>query len=157
MPHRADGRTVAVSRPISFGDQPSPRARALTLPVGRGRDVVRQDGRDYRLRGSEVILLEHAAQFRVVFTDDCRHGEVTRRLDGDVTPGVTLRGTTVRADSWESAYRGAVQPWGQGRARRDVEPGATPSARGGRSQFNAVCGLAQRSRAVPFGRHRPSI
>jgi hypothetical protein len=48
------------------------RAHGLTLPEARHRDVVRHDGRDYRLRGSEVDLLARAAPFRVVFTDDLR-------------------------------------------------------------------------------------
>jgi hypothetical protein len=48
------------------------RPHALTLPAGRDRELVRSDGRDYRVRGSEVDLLERAGRFRVVFTEDLR-------------------------------------------------------------------------------------
>lgn len=60
-------------------DDVSPRSRAeidgdrghgLTLPEGRERQDVRHQGRIYHLRGSEVDLLERAAQYRVTFTED---------------------------------------------------------------------------------------
>jgi hypothetical protein len=55
-------------------DSVSPRSRQqidgdrghdLTLPEGRDRQEVRDQGRTYHLRGSEVELLERAAQYRV--------------------------------------------------------------------------------------------
>jgi len=53
---------------------PDLRARGhhLTLPSGPDRESVRDDARVYHLRGSEVDLLERAACFRSVFTDDLR-------------------------------------------------------------------------------------
>jgi hypothetical protein len=48
------------------------RAHCLTLPAGQGRETVRDDGRAYHLRGSEVELLERAGQFRVTFTEDLK-------------------------------------------------------------------------------------
>ena len=70
----------------------SPRSRnetrrahghGLTLPEGRNREVVRDLQRTYHLRGSEVELLEHAAQYRVTFTDDLKQhaGDTTRFRD----------------------------------------------------------------------------
>jgi hypothetical protein len=44
----------------------------LTLPAGLERETVRDNGREYHLRGSEVDLLERAGQFRVTFTDDLK-------------------------------------------------------------------------------------
>jgi DNA-binding PadR family transcriptional regulator len=77
LPDRLDGRSRAETR--------AHRAHGLTLPEGRHRDEVRHDGRDYRLRGSEVDLLERAAQFRVVFTDDLRAGAGDdRRFSADL-------------------------------------------------------------------------
>jgi DNA-binding PadR family transcriptional regulator len=53
---------------------PDLRARGhhLTLPSGPDRESARDDARVYHLRGSEVDLLERAACFRSVFTDDLR-------------------------------------------------------------------------------------
>ena len=48
------------------------REHDLTLPEGRDRELVRHDGRDYHLRGSEVDLLERTGRFRVVFTEDLK-------------------------------------------------------------------------------------
>jgi hypothetical protein len=49
------------------------REHDLTLPAGRDRELVRHNGRDYHLRGSEVDLLERTGRFRAVFTEDLRH------------------------------------------------------------------------------------
>lgn len=48
------------------------REHHLTLPSGPDREPARDDARVYHLRGSEVDLLERAACFRSVFTDDLR-------------------------------------------------------------------------------------
>jgi DNA-binding PadR family transcriptional regulator len=48
------------------------REHHLTLPSGPDREPVRDDARVYHIRGSEVDLLERAACFRSVFTDDLR-------------------------------------------------------------------------------------
>lgn len=48
----------------------SGRGHGLTLPGRRDRQDVRDQGRIYHLRGSEVELLARAAQFRVTFTED---------------------------------------------------------------------------------------
>jgi len=62
-------------------DRVSPRSRepidgdrghSLTLPEGRDCEEVRDQGRTYHLRGSEVELLERAAQYRVTFTEDLK-------------------------------------------------------------------------------------
>jgi DNA-binding PadR family transcriptional regulator len=44
----------------------------LTLPSGWDRERVRLDASEYRLRGSEVELLERTGRFRAVFTDDLK-------------------------------------------------------------------------------------
>jgi hypothetical protein len=46
------------------------RDHQLILPSGTHREPVRDDGRTYHLRRSEVDLLERAARFRSVFTRD---------------------------------------------------------------------------------------
>ena len=48
------------------------REHALTLPSGAAREPVRDEGRLYLLRGSEVDLLERAGRYRAVFTDDLK-------------------------------------------------------------------------------------
>ena len=60
LPQRAVARTRA-------NDD---RDHALTLPRTQHREDVRHGGQVYRLRGSEVDLLERAARYRAVFTDD---------------------------------------------------------------------------------------
>lgn len=69
-------------------DDVSPRSRAeidgerghgLTLPEGRERQEVRDQGRIYRLRGSEVELLERAAQYRVTSRKISECGSTARR------------------------------------------------------------------------------
>ncbi len=60
-------RDVEPRRPRDRGHAPE---HHLTLPSGRDREHVRDGGRDYRLRGSEVDLLERTARFRSVFTED---------------------------------------------------------------------------------------
>ena len=44
----------------------------LTLPERRDRQEVLDQSRIYHPRGSEVELLERAAQYRVTFTDDLK-------------------------------------------------------------------------------------
>jgi len=48
------------------------REHALTLPSGSAREPVRDEGRLYHLRGSEVDLLERVARYRAAFTDDLK-------------------------------------------------------------------------------------
>jgi hypothetical protein len=69
--------------PRSRGEIDSDRGRGLTLPEGRDRQEVRDQGRTYRLRGSEVELLERAAQYRVTFTEDLKQdaGDANRFND----------------------------------------------------------------------------
>lgn len=49
------------------------REHYLDLPSGLDREPIRGSSHTYHLRGSEVELLERAACFRSVFTDDLRH------------------------------------------------------------------------------------
>jgi hypothetical protein len=69
--------------PRSHQEIDSERGSGLTLPEGRNREEVRDQGRTYHLRGSEVDLLERAAQYRVTFTDDLRQdaGDADRFKD----------------------------------------------------------------------------
>jgi hypothetical protein len=60
------------------------REHSLTLPVGRERESVRDMGRVYHLRGSEVDLLERAAKYRVTFTDDLKRDSGNARFDEDL-------------------------------------------------------------------------
>src|SRR6266508_4783894 len=60
------------------------RGHSLTLPEGREREAGRDKGRVYLLRGSEVDLLERAAQYRVTFTDDLKHNSGHPRFDEDL-------------------------------------------------------------------------
>ncbi len=78
-PGRADGRErVETIRELpdqlTRDREPGVREREhhLTLPSGPDREPVRDEARVYHLRGSEVDLLERAACFRSVFTDDLR-------------------------------------------------------------------------------------
>jgi hypothetical protein len=48
------------------------REHALTLPSGSAREPVRDEGRLYHLRGSEVDLLERVGRYRAVFVDDLK-------------------------------------------------------------------------------------
>ena len=48
------------------------REHALTLPSGSPRQPVRDEGRLYHLRGSEVDLLERIGRYRAVFVDDLK-------------------------------------------------------------------------------------
>src|SRR5262245_49150668 len=70
--------------PRSRDDHGDRRDHSLTLPNGREREVVPDRGRVYHLRGSEVGLLERAAQYRVTFTDDLKHDANHSRFDEDV-------------------------------------------------------------------------
>jgi hypothetical protein len=75
-------------------DSVSPRSRAqidrdlghgLTLPDRRNREEVRDQGRTYHLRGSEVEVLERAAQYRVTFTEDLKQSSGdARRFNDDL-------------------------------------------------------------------------
>jgi len=60
------------------------RGHSLTLPDGREREVVRDHARVYHLRGSEVDLLEHAARYRVTFTDDLKQDASHARFEEDL-------------------------------------------------------------------------
>lgn len=89
-PARADGREPAdtireLPDEITRDRDPDLRAREhhLTLPSGLDREPVRDEARVYHLRGSEVDLLERAACFRSVFTDDLR------RASGDEARAAT--------------------------------------------------------------------
>src|SRR4051812_40536894 len=48
------------------------REHHLALPSGPDRESIQERARAYHLRGSEVDILERAACFRSVFTDDLR-------------------------------------------------------------------------------------
>jgi len=66
-------------------DDPSDgRHHHLTLPRGQERELVRDQGREFQLRGSEVDLLERAGQFRVTFTDDLKHDSGNPQFDADL-------------------------------------------------------------------------
>ena len=65
LPDRVQPRTRDVD--------PGARDHRLTLPAALHREPVRDETRVYQLRGSEVDLLERAARFRAVFTDDLKH------------------------------------------------------------------------------------
>lgn len=58
--------------PRSRGEIDGDREHGLTLPAGRDREEVRDHGRTFHLRGTEVELLERAAQYRVTFTEDLK-------------------------------------------------------------------------------------
>ena len=70
--------------PRSRGDLGEGREHQLTLPDGREREEVRDNGRVYHLRGSEVDLLERAGRYRVTFTDDLKHDSGHARFDEDL-------------------------------------------------------------------------
>ena len=65
LPDRVQPRTRDVD--------PGAREHRLMLPSGLHRESVRNEMRVCQLRGSEVDLLERAARFRAVFTDDLKH------------------------------------------------------------------------------------
>jgi hypothetical protein len=78
-----EGRTDDRKQPVEIRELPerltlerdcdtSGREHHLDLPTGPDREQVRDAERTYHLRGSEVDLLERAACFRSVFTDDLR-------------------------------------------------------------------------------------
>jgi hypothetical protein len=69
--------------PRSLGEIDGDRGHGLTLPEGRDRQEVRDQGRIYHLRGSEIDLLERAAQYRVTFTEDLKQdaGDANRFKD----------------------------------------------------------------------------
>jgi len=60
------------------------RGHSLTLPAGQEREAVRDHGRTYHLRGSEVDLLERTGQFRVTFTEDLKHEAGTTQFGEDL-------------------------------------------------------------------------
>jgi hypothetical protein len=76
LPERVSSRT----RDGIDGD----RGHSLTLPAGQKREVVRDQGRTYHLRGSEVDLLERAGQFRVTFAEDLKHDAGTTQFGEDL-------------------------------------------------------------------------
>jgi hypothetical protein len=69
--------------PRSRGEIDGDRGHGLTLPEGRDREEVRDQGRAYHLRGSEVRLLERAARYRATFTEDLKQdfGDANRFKD----------------------------------------------------------------------------
>jgi len=93
---RTPERTDTIDRDLritTLSDRVSPRSRDdlgggrehhLTLPDGREREEVRDHGRVYHLRGSEVDLLERAGRYRVTFTDDLKHDASHARFDEDL-------------------------------------------------------------------------
>ena len=62
LPERGSPRARDADGPL--------REHELTLPSGSAREPVRDEGRLYHLRGSEIDLLERAGRYRTVFTDD---------------------------------------------------------------------------------------
>jgi len=58
--------------PRSRGGIDGDRVHGLTLPERRDRQEVLDQSRIYHPRGSEVELLERAAQYRVTFTEDLK-------------------------------------------------------------------------------------
>jgi hypothetical protein len=70
--------------PRSRGDVGEGREHHLTLPQDREREEVRDGGRVYQMRGSEVDLLERAGRYRVTFTADLKHDSNHARFDEDL-------------------------------------------------------------------------
>ena len=70
--------------PRSRDDLGEGREHHLTLPDGREREEVRESGRVYHLRGSEVDLRERTGRFRVTFTDDLKHDSGHAGFDEDL-------------------------------------------------------------------------
>jgi hypothetical protein len=69
--------------PRSRDEVDGDRGHGPTLPEGRDRQEVRDQGRIYHLRGSEVELLERAAHYQVTFTEDLKQnaGDANRFKD----------------------------------------------------------------------------
>jgi hypothetical protein len=87
IPHNHDLRITPLPdrvSPRSRGDLSEGREHHLTLPDGREREEVRDSGRVYHLRGSEVDLFERAGRYRVTFTDDLKQDASHVRFDEDL-------------------------------------------------------------------------
>ena len=130
-PTNATERTDATRRDHNLGitplpDRVSPRTRdeidggrghSLTLPAGREREAVRDQGRTYHLRGSEVDLLERAGQFRVTFTEDLKHDAGTAQFGEDLRSlkeqGLLAERTVTRLREGTVANVVSVTPAGQ--------------------------------------------
>src|SRR4051812_31553987 len=81
----AEVRTLSESRDDRDRDFGRERPHHLQLPRGDAREVVLSRGREYRLRGSEVDLMEAVGQFRAVFVEDlARETSDTSRLNTDL-------------------------------------------------------------------------
>lgn len=70
--------------PRTRDDHGDSREHSLTLPGGRECEAVPDRGRVYHLRGSEVDLLERAAQYRVTFTEDLKQDAHHDRFEEDL-------------------------------------------------------------------------
>ena len=74
---------MTTSHRVSRGGIDGDRVHGLTLPERRDRQEVLDQSRIYHPRGSEVELLERAAQYRVTFTEDLKQdaGDANRFKD----------------------------------------------------------------------------
>jgi hypothetical protein len=80
----AEVRQLSDHSPIRAHDRDrGEREHRLTLPSGPRREAIREGDRIYRLRGSEVDLLERAARFRSVFTEDLKRDSADERRFGE--------------------------------------------------------------------------
>jgi hypothetical protein len=109
LPDRVSPR----SREVIVGD----RGHTLTLPTGQDREVVRDQGRTYHMRGSEVDLLERAGQFRVTFTEDLKHDAGTTQFGEDLRSlkeqGLVAERTVTRLREGAVADVASVTPAGK--------------------------------------------
>jgi DNA-binding PadR family transcriptional regulator len=86
-PHDHDLRITPLPERVSPRSRPDlgeGREHSLTLPQGREREAVRDNGRVHHLRSSEVDLLERAGQYRVTFTDDLKQDSGDARFGEDL-------------------------------------------------------------------------
>jgi hypothetical protein len=83
---RIEVRTLSEVRDAPDRDRDrNPDAHHFHLPHRDAREPIVHRGHDYRLRGSEVVLMETIGQFRAVFVDDlARETSDEGRLNTDV-------------------------------------------------------------------------
>jgi hypothetical protein len=103
------------------------RGRGLSLPTGLEREEVRDDDRAYRLRGSEVDLLESAGRFRSVFVEDMRDAvDDSARFDADLRSlerqGLIESKTVTRVRHSETADVISVTPAGRALLEHHRDP-----------------------------------